>query len=113
MVSSRLRLGPLLMCDAPGHPSDGDLTTIEMLGCGAIAGACGQTMAYPFDVARRRLQVSGWQGVKQLHADHGQAVKYNGMIDCFVRTVREEGFKALFKVDLCCLAGFGLHGSGV
>lgn len=34
-----------------------DLGVAEMLGCGALAGACGQTMAYPFDVARRRLQV--------------------------------------------------------
>jgi len=80
-----------------GHSSDGDLTTVEMLACGALAGACGQTVAYPFDVARRRLQVSGWQGVKQLHADHGQAIRYRGMIDCFVRTVQEEGMKALFK----------------
>jgi len=82
------------------YSSEADLNTVEKLGCGALAGACGQTVAYPFDVARRRLQVSGWQGVKELHADHGQAVKYNGMIDCFVRTVREEGAKALFKVKL-------------
>ena len=24
---------------------------------------------------------------------------YNGMVDCFMQTVREEGFKALFKVQ--------------
>lgn len=27
------------------------------LACGALAGTTGQTVAYPFDVARRRLQV--------------------------------------------------------
>ena len=27
-----------------------------------------QTLAYPFDVVRRRLQVSGWSGAKSLHA---------------------------------------------
>ena len=27
-----------------------------------------QTLAYPFDVCRRRLQVSGWSGAKNLHA---------------------------------------------
>jgi hypothetical protein len=68
------------------------------LGCGALAGTTGQTVAYPFDVARRRLQVSGWQGARELHSDHGSVVAYRGMVDCFVRTVREEGFGALFKV---------------
>lgn len=33
----------------------------------------------------------------QLHADHGHAIRYKGMVDCFVRTVREEGSAALFK----------------
>lgn len=74
-----------------------DLSVIARLGCGAAAGTTGQTVAYPFDVARRRLQVSGWQGAKSLHADHGHVVVYNGMTDCFVRTVKEEGVQALFK----------------
>jgi solute carrier family 25 phosphate transporter 23/24/25/41 len=43
------------------------------------------------------MQVSGWEGAKLLHADHGQAIRYTGMADCFVRTVKEEGFSALFK----------------
>lgn len=47
------------------------------------------------------LQVSGWQGARELHSDHGSVVVYRGMVDCFVRTVREEGFKALFKVRGC------------
>ena len=44
--------------------------------------------------------MSGWQGAQELHAEGGHAVAYKGMIDCFVRTVREEGTKALFKVDI-------------
>lgn len=43
-------------------------------------------------------QMSGWQGAQELHAEGGHAVAYRGMVDCFVRTVREEGVKALFKV---------------
>ncbi len=55
-----------------------------------------------FKVMRFRfcpLQVSGWQGAHKLHADSagGKAVAYRGMVDCFVRTVKEEGPKALFK----------------
>jgi solute carrier family 25 phosphate transporter 23/24/25/41 len=74
-----------------------DLTIATRLACGAVAGTTGQTVAYPFDVVRRRLQVSGWAGARELHADHGAAVAYRGMGDCFVRTIKEEGVKALFK----------------
>jgi solute carrier family 25 phosphate transporter 23/24/25/41 len=143
-----------------------DLSVAARLAAGAAAGTTGQTVAYPFDVARRRLQVclggggglrrgwqgmaaympasrspicriasqhlsiqfrlhphmhqalqavthvvwwctwlwprgllqvSGWQGARELHSDHGSVVVYRGMMDCFVRTVREEGFQALFK----------------
>lgn len=80
-----------------GCRDERELSVPVRLGCGAIAGTFGQTVAYPFDVARRRLQVSGWSGLKKLHADHGNVVVYKGMIDCFVKTVREEGVKALFK----------------
>ena len=51
-----------------------------------------------------RAQMSGWAGAQALHAEAGQAVAYKGMADCFVRTLREEGFQALFKV-----CGFVLH----
>ena len=44
--------------------------------------------------------MSGWQGAQGLHANGGRAVVYKGMIDCFVRTVQEEGAKALFKVGV-------------
>lgn len=80
-----------------GLRDERELSIVARLGCGAAAGSCGQTVAYPFDVARRRLQVSGWQGAKDLHAHAGSVVAYRGMTDCFVRTVREEGVKALFK----------------
>ncbi|GAB4815601.1 hypothetical protein N2152v2_002647, partial [Parachlorella kessleri] len=74
-----------------GYRDERDLSVATRLTCGALAGTTGQTFAYPFDVVRRRLQVSGWQGAQALHADHGQAVAYRGMVDCFVRTVKEEG----------------------
>ncbi len=68
------------------------------LACGAAAGTTGQTVAYPFDVARRRLQVSGWAGASGLTGTGQAPVVYKGMMDCFVRTVKDEGFFALFKV---------------
>lgn len=42
--------------------SSKELTVVQSLTCGGFAGAVGQTVAYPFDVVRRRLQVAGWSG---------------------------------------------------
>lgn len=81
-----------------GLRDERELSVGARLMCGAVAGTTGQTVAYPFDVARRRLQVSGWSGLSALRtANGGSVVVYNGMMDCFVRTVQEEGFRALFK----------------
>ena len=44
------------------------------------------------------LQMSGWAGAQNLHAESGKAIQYSGMTDCFRRTVQEEGYRALFKV---------------
>ncbi|KAK9794349.1 hypothetical protein WJX73_009698 [Symbiochloris irregularis] len=73
------------------------LSVWTRLGAGAVAGTVGQTVAYPLDVVRRRMQMSGWSGAQALHAEGGKAVVYSGMTDCLTRTVREEGIKALFK----------------
>ena len=79
------------------YADERDLSIFTKLTCGAVAGTAGQTVAYPFDTVRRRMQVSGWAGAQTLHAEGGHAVAYRGMIDCFVRTSREEGVGALFK----------------
>ena len=75
-----------------GLRSASDLSVFAGLVCGGVAGAVGQTVAYPFDVCRRRLQVSGWV---QAGVQAGGPV-YTGMFDCFRRTVAEEGVSALF-----------------
>lgn len=74
-----------------------DMSIMTRFACGSVAGTLGQTVAYPFDVVRRRLQVSGWAGASKLHSDGGHAIAYKGMIDCFARTIKEEGVQALFK----------------
>lgn len=66
-----------------GLRDDRDLSVATRLACGALAGTTGQTVAYPFDVSRRRLQVSGWKGAQQLTSGSGAhaPVIYTGMID--------------------------------
>jgi len=73
--------------------SSKDLTVVQSLTCGGFAGAVGQTVAYPFDVVRRRLQVAGWQGSASKTMEKA---KYSGMMDCFGKIARYEGMGAFF-----------------
>lgn len=69
--------------DANGNPN-----AWYILGCGAVAGACGQTAAYPMDLLRRRFQVSSIRG------DKGA---YTSTIGGLRSIVKEEGFAGLYK----------------
>jgi len=73
--------------------SSKELSVAQSLTCGGFAGAVGQTVAYPFDVVRRRLQVAGWQGSASKTMEKA---KYSGMMDCFGKIARYEGVGAFF-----------------
>ncbi|KDQ57586.1 hypothetical protein JAAARDRAFT_35278 [Jaapia argillacea MUCL 33604] len=55
--------------------------------CGALAGSISQTLTYPFDVIRRKMQVTGM----------ATAAKYDGAIHAFTSTLRTEGVRGLYK----------------
>lgn len=46
---------------------------------------------FPIDTTKTRLQVQG----QKLDVKHAQ-LKYRGMVDCFLKIIKQEGFAALY-----------------
>ena len=68
----------------------GEVKKHALLGCGAVAGVVGQTLAYPLDLVRRRMQVMGW--TTQTSYDYK-----GGILSTMRKIVREEGVMALYR----------------
>ncbi|KAI3879641.1 hypothetical protein MKW92_003631 [Papaver armeniacum] len=65
-----------------------------------FASAVSHTVAYPFNVIHRRMQMGGWKNSSSIVACDGNnkaAIEFTGMCDAFKKTIRNEGFKALYK----------------
>lgn len=60
----------------------------HVLVSGSLSGIIAQTITYPGDTIRRRMQTNGIGGSPSI---------YSGMLDCISKTVRTEGFRALYK----------------
>ncbi|KAJ7545068.1 hypothetical protein O6H91_09G105700 [Diphasiastrum complanatum] len=83
-----------------GATDGSELSVVTKLACGAAAGTVGQTVAYPLDVIRRRMQMVGWKDASPVITADGKVASplhYTGMIDAFKKTVKNEGFGALYK----------------
>jgi solute carrier family 25 (mitochondrial phosphate transporter), member 23/24/25/41 len=55
---------------------------------GAIAGLAAQTVTYPGDTVRRRMQTNGAGGTARV---------YKNSIDCTIKMMKNEGIKGFFK----------------
>ncbi|KAJ3487450.1 hypothetical protein NLI96_g3529 [Meripilus lineatus] len=66
----------------------GKSSVARKLTCGALAGSISQTLTYPFDVLRRKMQVRGMGAL---------GIQYNGALDALRVIVRTEGFKGLYR----------------
>lgn len=80
---------------------------VRKLTCGALAGKCcvgypravcsldepgsiSQTLTYPFDVLRRKMQVTGMKS-------GALGIKYTGALDALRGIIRTEGFRGLYR----------------
>jgi solute carrier family 25 phosphate transporter 23/24/25/41 len=61
---------------------------LRKLACGALAGAFSQTITYPLDVLRRRMQVTGMSNI---------GFHYNGAWDATLKIIKKEGLGGLYK----------------
>jgi len=68
------------------YPDNG--ATWYKLVCGAAAGVTAQTLTYPGDVIRRRMQANGMMG---------ELPVYNGILDCIRKTLKLEGYRGFFR----------------
>ncbi|KIM61595.1 hypothetical protein SCLCIDRAFT_16095 [Scleroderma citrinum Foug A] len=59
--------------------------------CGALSGAISQTLTYPLDVLRRKMQVIGMKSAERL------GDKRNGAVDALTSIIRTEGFRGLYR----------------
>ena len=78
----------ILLKDQRFCKKDGTLNAVSTLSCGGLAGAIAQTVSYPLDLIRRRMQVQDFVP---------GAVKYSGVCNAVVCIIRAEGWKALYK----------------
>uniref|UniRef100_A0A8C2XFS4 Solute carrier family 25 member 12 n=1 Tax=Cyclopterus lumpus TaxID=8103 RepID=A0A8C2XFS4_CYCLU len=65
----------------------GRLGPLQLLTAGAIAGIPAASLVTPADVIKTRLQVAARAG----------QTSYTGVLDCFRKIMKEEGFRALWK----------------
>jgi len=73
-----------------GRNEKGEILIPAKLVCGGLAGAMGQTVAYPLDVVRRRMQTAG-------HASIPAIDPSLNFFQLTVNIIQKEGWKALFK----------------
>ncbi|KAJ8756012.1 hypothetical protein K2173_024558 [Erythroxylum novogranatense] len=71
----------------PGCRKNGQESVNTMLIAGGLAGVASWVCCYPLDVIKTRLQAQ----------TSSSPQKYNGILDCFCKSVQKEGYSVLFR----------------
>lgn len=89
---------PFPLFPPPWLQYDGMPPPFMILGAGMCSSSIAQFASYPLALTRTRLQAQGMGGTP---------MKYHGMVDVLVKTVRNEGVRGLYKgslTNLCKVA---------
>eukprot|EP00127_Corallochytrium_limacisporum_P002133 Clim_evm27s108 gene=Clim_evmTU27s108 len=73
----------------PRNPNTDDPSVVGLLAVGGFAGAVSQTIAFPLELVRRRLQVQGF-----VHSEYNYS---GGIWNAITLTVRKEGVRGLYS----------------
>ncbi|KAG8379939.1 hypothetical protein BUALT_Bualt07G0141800 [Buddleja alternifolia] len=71
----------------PGCRKNGQENVRTMLLAGGLAGVASWICSYPLDVIKTRIQAQS----------QSSNLKYSGIVDCFRRSVREEGYNVMWR----------------
>lgn len=71
-------------------PGSDKNTAVRKLACGALAGTISQTLTYPFDVLRRKMQVTGMQS--SVMGQH-----YNNAYEALTHILKTEGIGGIYR----------------
>lgn len=75
----------------PGCRKSGQESLMTMLVAGGLAGVASWVVCYPLDVMKSRLQAQSES------SNEGIPPRYRGVIDCFRKSVEEEGYAVLWR----------------
>jgi solute carrier family 25 protein 43 len=76
-------------------PKD-QFNSLDIFLSGCVAASIGQTVAYPFDTVRKKMQAQFANAPLQLQTD----VEFRGMIDCFLQVIKKNGFRGLWRGNI-------------
>lgn len=71
-----------------------ETTLSSSLAAGSLAGLCAKTSIYPFDLAKKRMQIQGFEEGRQ---PFGRFFQCKGLSDCLVKIYQLEGLPGYFK----------------
>ncbi|XP_069692155.1 mitochondrial thiamine pyrophosphate carrier-like isoform X2 [Periplaneta americana] len=76
------------------HADNVHISGTGSLICGSLAGICAKTFIYPLDVAKKRIQIQGFQYARK---GFGKDFTCHGLLHCLWLTVKYENISGLFK----------------